>query len=62
MSDFKVVIKFLRYLLEKLQLKVITIKKKEGKNIYTLKLDELVGILQTYETNHHIKRSLRVLR
>lgn len=61
MSDFKVVIKFLRYLLEQLQLKVITIKK-EGKNIYTLKLDELVGILQTYETNHHIKRSLRVLR
>ena len=45
--DFKVVRKILRYLLKRFTPKVIVIK--ESKEINSMRVDELVGSIQTYE-------------
>jgi hypothetical protein len=46
-SDLKLIRKILRYLLERFRIKVTTIE--ESKDLEEIKIEELVGSLQTYE-------------
>lgn len=59
MFDSKVMRKILRSLSEKFQPKFTATE--ESKNIDTLKLDELIGNLQTYDANHYKKKKSKSL-